>query len=232
MCLVTEVAVAQERAYRIVVVRQFMKTVEVATQPLLQDPKHQDLPQVHSRTPDRAVGLRKNMFVQQRKQPLAQLLVTPDVLKSLQHRRDVVTRLRVDRDLVDGHLTELDLRPVNFSHDVNVAKIVPKWVDPREITCKNTASGRASPLQISGTPCGINDLQVFFRTLLMWCVPPRNTTCADRKPHSTTLGARAPPKNRRKAHVYGHSLRWDLWSDPSDSRPDLNYTYGYTSPSL
>ena len=136
MRLVTEVAVAQERAYRIVVVRQFMNTVEVATQPLLQDPKHQNLPQLHSRTPDRAVGLRKNMFVQQRKQPLAQLLVTPDVLKPLQHRRDVVPRLRVDPDFLDRHLPELELRSVNFSHDGNVAKMVPKWVDPWEITRK------------------------------------------------------------------------------------------------
>ena len=54
MCLVTGITVAQERAYRIVMVRQFMKTVEVAAQPLLQDPQHQDLPQVHSRTANRA----------------------------------------------------------------------------------------------------------------------------------------------------------------------------------
>ena len=76
------------------------------------------------------------MFVQQRKQPLAQLLVTPDVLKPLQHRRDVVPRLRVDPDFLDRHLPELELRSVNFSHDGNVAKMVPKWVDPWEITRK------------------------------------------------------------------------------------------------
>ena len=121
--LVTEVAVAQKRAYRIVMVRQFMQTVKVAAQALLQDSQHQDLPQVHSRAPDRAVGLRQDMLVQQRIQLLAQRLVTPDVLKPLQHRGNIVPRLRVDPDLVDGHLTELELRPVNFSHDVNAAKI-------------------------------------------------------------------------------------------------------------
>ncbi len=136
MRLVTEITVAQERAYRIVMVRQFMRTVEVAAQPLLQHPQHQNLPQVHSRTPDRAVGLRQNMLVQQCQQPRAQRLVAPEVLKPLQHRRDVVPRLRVDPDLLDRHLPELKLRRVNFSHDGNVAKIPPKWVDPWEITRK------------------------------------------------------------------------------------------------
>ena len=97
----------------------------------------QNLPQVHPRTPDRAVGLRQDVLVQQHKQPRTQRLVAPDVLKPLQHRRDVVPRLRVDPDLLDGHLTELELCSVNFSHDVNgakIAKIVPKRVDPWEIT--------------------------------------------------------------------------------------------------
>ena len=60
----------------------------------------------------------------------------------------------------------LELRPVNFSHDVSVAKIVPKWVDPWGITRKNTTLGRSSPLEIGGTPCRINHLRVFCRTLI------------------------------------------------------------------
>ena len=56
--LVTEIAVAQERANRFVMVHQVVETVEVAAQTLLQDAQHQDLPQIHSRTPDRAIGLR------------------------------------------------------------------------------------------------------------------------------------------------------------------------------
>ena len=35
---------------------------------------------------------------------------------------------------LDRHLPELELRSVNFSHDGNVAKMAPKWVDPWEIT--------------------------------------------------------------------------------------------------
>ena len=134
--LVIEIAVSQELTYRLVMVRQVVKTVEVAAQPLLQDPQHQNLPQVHSRTPHRAIRIRQNMLVQQCQQPRAQLLVAPNVLKPLQHRRDVVPRLRVDPDFLDRHLPELELRSVNFSHDGNVAKMVPKWVDPWEITRK------------------------------------------------------------------------------------------------
>ena len=164
--LVIEIPVAQETTYRCVMVRQVVKTVEVAAQSLLQHPQHQNLPQVHSRTPDCAVGLRQNMLVEQRKQPLAQLLVAPYVLKPLQHRRDVVPRLRVDPDLLDGYLTELELRSVNFSHGVSVAKIVPKWVDPGEIPRKNTTPGRSSPLEIRNTPCRINNLRVFLQALV------------------------------------------------------------------
>ena len=134
--LVIEITVSQELTYRPVMVRQVVKTVEVAAQPLLQHPQHQNLPQVHSRTPHRAIRLWQNMLVQQCQQPRAQLLVAPDVLKPLQHRRDVVPRLRVDPDFLDRHLPELELRSVNFSPDGNVAKMVPKWVDPWEITRK------------------------------------------------------------------------------------------------
>ena len=134
--LVIEITMSQELTYRPVMVRQVVKTVEVAAQPLLQHPQHQNLPQVHSRTPHRAIRLRQNMLVQQCQQPRAQLLVAPDVLKPLQHRRDVVPRLRVDPDFLDRHLPELELRSVNFSHDGNVAKMVPKRVDPWEITRK------------------------------------------------------------------------------------------------
>ena len=107
--LVIEIAVSQERTYRLMMVRQVVKTVEVAAQSLLQHSQHQNLPQVHPRTPDRAVGLRQDVLVQQHKQPRTQRLVAPDVLKPLQHRRDVVPRLRVDPDLLDGYLTELEL---------------------------------------------------------------------------------------------------------------------------
>ena len=105
--LVIEIPVAQESTYRLMMVCQVVETVEIAAQSLLQDPQHQYLPQVHSRTPDRAVGLWQNMFVQQRQQSGPQRLVAPNVLKPLQHRRDVVSRLRVDPDLLDRHLTDL-----------------------------------------------------------------------------------------------------------------------------
>ena len=156
---------SQERTYRLMMVRQVVKTVEVAAQSLLQHSQYQNLPQVHPRTPDGAVGLRQDVLVQQHKQPRTQRLVAPDVLKPLQHRRDVVPRLRVDPDLLDGHLTELELRSVNFSHDVNVAKmakIVPKWVDPWEITPQEydiwtifaTRNRRLHPVE--STTCGFS----------------------------------------------------------------------------
>ena len=50
-------------------VRQVVKTVEVAAQSLLQHSQYQNLPQVHPRTPDCAVGLRQDVLVQQHKQP-------------------------------------------------------------------------------------------------------------------------------------------------------------------
>ena len=116
MRLVAEVAVAQERPHLPVVVREVVKTVEVAAQTLLEDPQHQDRPQGHPRTPDRMVHLRLNMLLQQREQPRPKCLVRPDVLKPLQHRRDVVPRLGVEPDLLDGHLAEPELPSVNFSH--------------------------------------------------------------------------------------------------------------------
>ena len=87
------------------------------------------------------------------------------LLRPLQHRRDVVPRLRVDPDLLDGHLPELELRSVNFSHDGNVAKIakiVPKWVDPWEITPQEydiwtifaTRNRRLHPVE--STTCGLS----------------------------------------------------------------------------
>ena len=41
-----------------------------------------------------------------------------------------------NRECAHRHLPELELRSVNFSHDGNVAKMVPKRVDPWEITRK------------------------------------------------------------------------------------------------
>ena len=105
------------------------------------------------------------MLVEQRKQPHAQRLVAPYVLKPLQHRRDVVPRLRVDPDLLDGYLTELELRSVNFSHGVSVAKIVPKWVDPGEIPRKNTTPGRSSPLESRDTPVESTTCGFFLQAL-------------------------------------------------------------------
>ena len=137
---VAEITVPQERAYRLVMVRQVVQTVEVTAQALLENAQHQDLPQLHPRTPNRAVGLRHDMLVQQRKQTSAQLLVGPDVLKPLQHRRDVVPRLRVDPDLLDGHLSDLELPPVHFSHGVAVAKIPPKETRIDDLNRKNTTS--------------------------------------------------------------------------------------------
>ena len=127
--LVAEIAVPQERAHRLVMVREVVKTVEVAAQPLLQDPQHQNPPERHPRTPDLPVGLRQDMRVEQRKQPRAQRLVRPNVLKPLQHRRDVVPRLGVDPNLLHRNLTQLELPSVNFSHDLDVSKIPPKWAD-------------------------------------------------------------------------------------------------------
>ncbi len=79
--LVSEIAVPQERPYCLVMVRKVVETVEVAVQALLQHPQYQDLPQVHSRTPNRTVRFRQNMLVQQCEQPGLQRFVTPDVLK-------------------------------------------------------------------------------------------------------------------------------------------------------
>ena len=125
-------------------VRQVVEAVEVAAQPLFQDGQHQDLPQVHSGTPDRAVGIGKNVFIQQRKQSFAQCLVRPDVLKPFQHRRDVVPRLRVDLNLVDRHLTDLELPFLDFSHGVNTAKNRPNGSEIVCCACKNTTFKRSS----------------------------------------------------------------------------------------
>ncbi len=106
-------------------VRKVLKTVEVAAQTLLEDPEHQDLPQGHPRTPDRAVHLRLNVFLQQPQQLLAKRPLRPDVLKPPQHRWDVVPRLGIEPDLLDGHLTEPELpslyrRPVQSSATASV----------------------------------------------------------------------------------------------------------------
>ena len=132
MRLVAEVAVSQERPHLRVMVRKVLKTVEVAAQTLLEDPEHQDLPQGHPRTPDRAVHLRLNVFLQQRQQLFAERPVGPDVLKPLQHRRDVVPRLGIEPDLLDGHLTEPELPFVNFPHGTDLAKISPESCRQRE----------------------------------------------------------------------------------------------------
>ena len=114
--LVAEVAVSQERPHLPVMVRKVVKTVEVAAQALLEDPQHEDRPQGHPRTPHRMVHLRLNMLLQQREQPRPKRLVRPDVLKPLQHRRDVVPRLGVEPDLLDWHLAEPELSSVHVSH--------------------------------------------------------------------------------------------------------------------
>ena len=162
---VAEITVPQERAYRLVMVRQVVQTVEVTAQALLENAQHQDLPQLHPRTPDRAVGLRHDMLVQQRKQTSAQLLVGPDVLKPLQHRRDVVPRLRVDPDLLDGHLSDLELPPVDFSHGVAVAKIPRKRPESTISTARIRHPGRSSPLTIRDTSRRIKQLRIFWPTL-------------------------------------------------------------------
>ena len=120
--LVDEIAVTQERAYRRVMVRQVVKAVEVAPQTLLQNPQHQDLPQFHPRTPDRAVGLRQNMLIQQRKQPGAQRLLAPDVLQPLHYRRNVVPRLRVDPESARSAPDPDELPSLNFSHRVPASR--------------------------------------------------------------------------------------------------------------
>ena len=162
---VAEITVPQERAYRLVMVRQVVQTVEVTAQALLENAQHQDLPQLHPRTPNRAVGLRHDMLVQQRKQTSAQLLVGPDVLKPLQHRRDVVPRLRVDPDLLDGHLSDLELPPVHFSHGVAVAKIPRKRPESTISTARIRHPGRSSPLTIRDTSRRIKQLRIFWLTL-------------------------------------------------------------------
>ena len=120
-------------------VRKVLKTVEIAAQTLLEDPEHQDLPQGHPRTPDRAVHLRLNVFLRQRQQLLAKRPLRPDVLKPPQHRRDVVPRLGIEPDLLDGHLTEPELPSVNFPHGADLPKISLETCRQREITSKNTA---------------------------------------------------------------------------------------------
>ena len=62
------------------------------------------------------------MLIQQRKQPGAQRLLAPDVLQPLQYRRNVVPRLRVDPDLPDRRLTQMELPSLNFSHRVPASR--------------------------------------------------------------------------------------------------------------
>ena len=101
------------------------------------------------------------MFVQQRKQPLAQLLVTPDVLKPFNTAGMSSRDFGLIHDFLDRHLPELELRSVNFSHDGNVAKMVPKWVDPWEITRKEYDISTIFATQNRRYTCRINDLRVF-----------------------------------------------------------------------
>ena len=62
--LVIEITVSQELTYRPVMVRQVVKTVEVAAQPLLQHPQHQNLPQ--GPFPEGAALLRRRPTLRQR----------------------------------------------------------------------------------------------------------------------------------------------------------------------
>ena len=82
--------IAMSLANRLVLVRKFVKAVEIATRTLL--PQNQNLPHVHARPSDAPVNARTNARLQQREELGSSLFVLVNVLKTSQKRRNVVAR--------------------------------------------------------------------------------------------------------------------------------------------
>ncbi len=87
---------------RDVLVRQFLKPVEIAPETLLHDPQHQDGQRFHPRPADPAAPSGQHHPVQKPEQPLSGPFVAVEVLEADQDRRDVVPRFHVQPDLRDA----------------------------------------------------------------------------------------------------------------------------------
>ena len=111
-----ERTVTQELAHRSMLIHKLLETVEVTTKTLFEDTHHQDPPQLHPRTAHVAIGARQNMFLQQREELLACLLVRIQMLETQEYRWNVIARFVVQLDILDPGFTECELRFPCLSH--------------------------------------------------------------------------------------------------------------------
>ena len=114
--IVPDIRMAKEAAQRLVLVHQLVETVEIAAQPLLDHPHHEDPPHLHARPADLPVDAGKDVLIEEGEQPGAEMLVGVEMLKSQQQGRDVVPGLEVEFDVFDVNLAECHLRIAYLSH--------------------------------------------------------------------------------------------------------------------
>ena len=93
-----------------------METVKVTTKTLFEDTHHHDPPQLHPRTTHVAIGARQNVFLQQREELVAGLLVRIQMLETQEDRWNVIAGFVVQLDILDPCFTERELRFPCLSH--------------------------------------------------------------------------------------------------------------------
>ncbi len=114
--IVPDVRMAEKPAQRPVLVHQLAETVEIAAQTLLDHAHHKDPPHLHARTAHGPVGPGKNVLLQKREQPGAEMPVGVEMLKAQQQGRDVVPGPEVQLNVLDADLAEFHLRIAYLSH--------------------------------------------------------------------------------------------------------------------
>ena len=90
-------------------VHKLMDTIKVTTKTLFEDTHHQDPPQLHPRASHVAIGVRQNVFLQQREELLAGLLVRIQMLKTKENRWNVIAGFVIQLDVLDPCFTECEL---------------------------------------------------------------------------------------------------------------------------
>ena len=108
--------VAEELPQCLVLVHQLMQPVIITAQTLLDHAHHQDAPHLHARPAGLPAGAGKDVLVEKRKQPLAELRIGIEVLQPDQEGRDVVPGFGIQPDLLDADLAEHLLGIAYLSH--------------------------------------------------------------------------------------------------------------------
>ena len=95
----------------------------------VEDTHHQDPPQLHPRTSHVAIGARQNVFLQQREELLAGLLVRIQMLETKENRWNVIARFVIQLDVLDPCFTECELRFPCLSHCCPSCEECRQWAD-------------------------------------------------------------------------------------------------------